>query len=289
MQPDMSYEDRRERQHDNEQRVLEFLAKEGVSTAAMLSELLGYQQPQSVYKILRRLQEKRIISARKIGIIGNLYRLTKSGMEGLSPELKPKIVNAGDINPLSINHRLAIQKCHIMMIKNNVKWDTSTGRAKKGSQKPDGVLWFHLNSTELSPVAVEVELTVKTRKRYNEILISYSGMKYQMVVYVVPNQVMCDRIKRIFEDIKIRTPFLFERVQFIVYTMDFFAQKFTAEYSQKRLDNIRKALAENNVRREQEAREKHQAEQQKQPLPVEEKPPEDTPEAESKKKKWGLF
>ncbi|MGC6031587.1 hypothetical protein [Enterobacter kobei] len=42
MQPDMSYEERRERQRDNEQRVLEFLAKEGVSTAAMLSELLGY-------------------------------------------------------------------------------------------------------------------------------------------------------------------------------------------------------------------------------------------------------
>ncbi|MGC6031588.1 hypothetical protein [Enterobacter kobei] len=71
--------------------------------------------------------------------------------------------------------------------------------------------------------------------------------------------------------------------------MDSFAGKFTAEYSQKRLDNIRKALAENNARREKEVREKHQTEQQKQPQPVEEMQPENTAETESKKKKWGLF
>ena len=286
MQPNMSHEERQARKENNENRVLEFLASEGVSTAAMLSELLGYQQPQSVYKILRRLQENRIISARKIDVIGNLYRLTKSGMDALPPDLKPKIVNAGDINPLSINHRLAIQKCHIMMIKNNVKWEFSTGRAKKGSQKPDGVIWFHLNSTELSPVAVEVELTVKTRKRYNEIIRVYSGMKYQVVVYVVPNQVMCDRIKRIFEDIKIRTPFLFKSVQFVVYTMDFFARKFTEEYSQKRLGDIKKALAEHEARRQQAEREKEKRRQEQQPAPVQEEP--ETAQ-EPSRKKWGLF
>lgn len=286
MHPNMSYEERLKRQESNEQRVLAFLASEGVSTASMLSELLGYQQPQSVYKILRRLQEKRWIRTRKIDVIGNLYLLTASGIATLSPELKPKIVNAGDINPLSINHRLAIQKCHIKMIKNNVKWESSTGRAKKGSQKPDGIIWFHTNSIELSPIAAEVELTVKTRKRYNEILIKYSGMKYQMVVYIVPTQVMCDRIKRIFANIKINTPFLFEKTQFLVYTMDLFAGKFTAEYSQQRLKDIKTALAEHEAKREQAEREKEKRRQEQQPAPVQIEP---ETSQEPPRKKWGLF
>jgi hypothetical protein len=292
----MSYEERLKRQESNEQRVLTFLASEGVSTASMLSELLGYQQPQSVYKILRRLQEKNLLRTRKIDFIGNLYLLTQSAISRLDPDVKVKVVNPSEIHHLSINHRLAIQKCHIMMIKNNIQWTSSSGRAKKGKQKPDGIIWFHDRHEEKTQIAIEVELTVKTKLRYKEIYNAYCTMSYETVLYIVPNKIMEKRITAIFKEIILKdvrpVGYGFRgKVSVQVFTTDAFGRIFTEQGSEMRREKIRQMMEkEKEAKRkaaEQKALPQKQAEAEKEPLTGQQVSQEEP--AEPPKKKWGLF
>ena len=195
MQIKMGYMERLERQGNNERSILTFIGSEGLSTAHMLAELLGYKQTQSVYKILRRLEENRFIRTYKMDFIGSLYVLTPKGISRLDDEVEIKTIKPHEIKPFSMEHRLAIQRCHIAMIKNRIRWDCLTGRIKKGQQKPDGVIWFCYNAERQSEIAIEVELTIKTRKRYYEIYGAYTRSKYPLILYLVPNETLKKRLK----------------------------------------------------------------------------------------------
>lgn len=239
MTPELSYEERLKRQETNERRVLEFIAIEGVSTAAILSELLGYKHPQSVYKILRRLQSNKLIRARKFDYIGNLYLLTPAGVSALDENIKPKIINAGDINPISLKHRFTIQRCHIAMIKNHIRWEGFSGRIKKGEQRPDGAIWFCYQKEDESLIAIEVELTVKTEKRYHQIYLRYNR-KYPLVIYVVPTETMKNKLESIFKKIEvIHRNGITQFPVFNFLTFADFSQRMTKEYSDARKAKIR--------------------------------------------------
>lgn len=303
MHINMSYEERQARQERNERRILNFIASEGFSTAQMLAELLGYQHPQSVYKILRRLEEKKVIRAYKMAFIGNLYLLTPTGIGQLDEGVEVKNIKANEIKPFSMAHRLAIQKCHIAMIKNQVRWDTSTGKIKKGLQKPDGVVWFSFHKEEKSEIAIEVELTMKTRKRYFEIYGAYARSKYPAVVYLVPNETMKKRLKSMLEDISKQHPhgknYQLNNMTMQVFTLEGFASTFTAEYSDKRsaenkimIDKNKEKQAIEKSSRQEEAAEKVRAEREEQERinrKYEEERQALFPESTPKKKKWGIF
>ncbi|MCF1165454.1 replication-relaxation family protein [Yersinia pseudotuberculosis] len=294
----MSFEERQARQERNERWILIFIASEGFSTALMLAELLGYKQPQSVYKILHRLEEKKFIRAYKMDFIGNLYLLTPTGISQLDEHAEVKNIKAHEIKPYSMEHRLAIQKCHIAMIKNRVRWVTSTGKIKKGQQKPDGVIWFTGREKEIE-IAIEVELTIKTRKRYYQIYNSYISSRFKLIIYVVPNEVLKKRLENILNDILNKHPhglrYEHNHTNMQVSTMSEFSSNLTAENSERR-------AAENKVRIEkakekqvidQEAAEEkaraRREEQERLNRKYEEEQRALFPEPPPKKKKFGLF
>ncbi|MEX9225995.1 hypothetical protein AB7Z61_22370 [Providencia rettgeri] len=228
----MSHEARLARQELNEKLILGFIAHHGFSTAQMLSDLLGYQQVQSVYKVLRRLVEKRFIRIHKMVFIGNLYLLTPTGINQLSESVKIKNIKAHEIKPFSMEHRLAIQKCHIAMFKNKIRWSSLTGKTKKGEQKPDGIIWFCFDEPKKTEVAIEVELTIKTQKRYKQIYREYNNSKYKLILYVVPSEIMRDRLNNIFKMIKYESSLSTISIQ--VMTFEQFAQSITDEHSNSR-------------------------------------------------------
>lgn len=304
----MSFEERQVRQERNERWILNFIASEGFSTALMLAELLGYKQPQSVYKILHRLEEKKFIRAYKMDFIGNLYLLTPTGISQLDEQAEVKNIKAHEIKPYSMEHRLAIQKCHIAMIRNRVKWNTSTGKIKKGQQKPDGVILFSYNKEEKSEIAIEVELTIKTKKRYFEIYGLYTRSKYPLIIYVVPNDILKKRLETILNEIQNKHPhglkYALNNTQVWVYTIEEFSRIFTAERSAKRASEYKEQRVENEKKQaikdhydKEEAAEKARKEQQDAYIKkyeadylatlIAEKAA--IAEAAAKKKKWGLF
>jgi hypothetical protein len=92
------------------------------------------------------------------------------------------------------------------MIKNRVRWVTSTGKIKKGQQKPDGVIWFTGTGEEQIEFAVEVELTIKTRKRYYQIYSSYIMSRFKLIIYIVTNEVLKKRLEKILTEILDKHP-----------------------------------------------------------------------------------
>lgn len=299
----MSYEERLERQDRNERSILLFIAAEGFSTAQMLAELLGYKHPQSVYKILHRLEEKKFLRTYKMDFIGNLYLLTPTGTSQLDEQAEVKNIKPHEIKPYSMEHRLAIQKCHIAMIRNRVEWKTSTGKIKKGQQKPDGAILFTYDKEEKSEIAIEVELTIKTRKRYYQIYNSYISSRFKLILYVVPNEVLKKRLENILNDILNKHPhglrYEHNHTNMQVFTMAKFSETFTAEYSEKRaVENkvrIQKAkekrLIDQEAARkdsEEKARVRHE-EQERLNRKYQEEQRALFPEPPPKKKKFGLF
>jgi DNA-binding PadR family transcriptional regulator len=303
MQVRMGYEDRLKRQEANERLILTFIASEGFSTAQMLAELLGYKHPQSVYKILRRLEEKKFLRTYKMDFIGNLYLLTPRGISQIDDASYIKSIKVHEIKPHSMAHRLAIQQCHIAMKKNKIRWGSSTGKIKKGQQKPDAVIWFCYNKAEKSEIAIEVELTIKTRKRYYEIYGAYTRSKYPVILYLVPHSTMKNRLSAMLNDIADKHPhgvnYPLNNTKMQVFTFDEFAKTITAEYSDKRgKENKEKAekrqaqqsidanteqqkLAEKaRLQREEQERINRKYEEEQRVL---------FPEPVQKKKRFGLF
>jgi len=242
MKLNMSHEARLARQELNEKLILGFIAHHGFSTAQMLSDLLGYQQVQSVYKVLRRLVEKRFIRIHKMVFIGNLYLLTPTGINQLSESVKIKNIKAHEIKPFSMEHRLAIQKCHIAMFKNKIKWSSLTGKAKKGEQKPDGIIWFCFDQPKETEVAIEIELTIKTQKRYKQIYREYNNSKYRLILYVVPNETFKKRLETIFKIIKY--DFSLSTITMQVFTFEEFVNIINEENSNARKTHNEKTINE---------------------------------------------
>lgn len=233
----ISPDERRKRAGKNQGSILKFLAEEGFSTASLLATLLQFKQTRSVYKILDRLEDKKLIRHKKIEGIERLYALTPLGYSFAEGDCENyRSVSLNNIKPLSLPHKFAIQECKIAMLSNGVEWGNITGRIKKYEARPDGMIWYQFDDEELRPIAIEVELTVKTKKRYKDILSTYfnpynSGDKYDLVIYVVPTEIMKARLEKIFDDLP-------SQGKFFVMTMERFKQRFTKTDLDSRLESI---------------------------------------------------
>ena len=62
----ISPDERQKRAGKNQEWILQFLAKEGFSTASLLATLLQFKQTRSVYKILDRLENKKLIRHKRL-------------------------------------------------------------------------------------------------------------------------------------------------------------------------------------------------------------------------------
>jgi hypothetical protein len=122
-----------------------------------------------------------------------------------------RIIAKSKIAPSTMNHRIDIQRLRVMMEKQGyTDWVSDFSfKAKKDqasikklgdkwpdaiAQHPDGYL-----------VAFEVERTVKSKKRYGEILVSHlkarKAGQYDKIYYLCPDENITRRVKNIFKTI----------------------------------------------------------------------------------------
>lgn len=259
----ISPDERRKRAGKNQEWILQFLAEEGFSTASLLATLLQFKQTRSVYKILDRLEDKKLIRHKKIEGIERLYTLTPLGHSFVEGDCENyRSVSLNNIKPLSLPHKFAIQECKIAMQNNGVEWGNVKGKIKKYEARPDGVIWYQFGDEELRPIAIEVELTVKTKKRYKDIFSAYfnpynHGSKYDIVLYVVPNEIMRNRLINLFSDISANG-------KFYVTTIETFKRKFTKSDLDSRLEAIEKRRIRDKLAEQKQEEERQQKERERQ-------------------------
>ncbi|EMG5701517.1 replication-relaxation family protein [Salmonella enterica] len=259
----ISHQERQRRAQLNQSRILNFLAEEGFSTASLLATLLQFKQTRSVYKIIERLEDKKLIRHKKIEGIERLYTLTPLGHSLVEGDCENyRSISLHNIKPLSLPHKFAIQECKIAMLNNGVEWNDIKGKIKKHKARPDGMIWYQFDDEELRPIAIEVELTVKTKKRYKDILSTYfnpynHGSKYDAVLYIVPNETMRNRLINLFDDISANG-------KFFVTTIENFKRKFTKSDLDSRLEAIEKRRTRDKLAEQKRDEERQRQERERQ-------------------------
>ena len=259
----ISHQERQQRAQLNQSLILDFLSEEGFSTASLLATLLQFKQTRSVYKILDRLESKKLIRHKKTEGIERLYTLTPLGHSFVEGDCgNYRSVSLSNIKPLSLPHKFAIQKCKIAMLNNGIEWKDIKGKIKKHEARPDGMILYQFGDEELRPIGIEVELTVKTKKRYKDILSTYfnpynHGSKYDAVLYIVPNETMRNRLINLFDDISANG-------KFFVTTIETFKRKFTKSDLDSRLEAIEKRRTRDKLAEQKQDEERQRLEQERQ-------------------------
>ena len=223
---------------EKQSKVLSFLLEERFSTAAVLALLLK-MTPNGVHRTLLKMEKEGLIKPHTVDFELSAWNLKIWGLmpKGalLAADMNEDLnfFEVGRTKPITIAHSLALQRVKVIALINRwVEWESSSKMLKKANenrstwiQVPDAVA----RSPKGRKVAIELERTVKTPKRYVEILANYAEMMSMRiideVIYVCPAQLTA-RLERLFHRIEkiifkgkvIPTPSgLLERFYFISY------------------------------------------------------------------------
>ena len=193
-------------------KILEWLKTETYSSPDILSLEVGLAHRQSLHKVLVTMQEQGVIRHAKVPVVGGhqtLWGITEHG-QALACDLSknetpsPKIFEPGRISALRLRHILGLQKMKWQALqagwtgwKNCDRGVKPQGKSEKLRHRPDVLV---IDPAGLV-IAVELELTFKTVKRYAEEVIQsharqiYVEKSYQNVLWVCPTAEHLQRMK----------------------------------------------------------------------------------------------
>jgi hypothetical protein len=194
--------------------ILSFLLEEGYSTAKILAPLLK-MTPNGVQRILRKMEAKELIQTHTVKFELSswnlkIWGLTPTGMLLATPEdEKFKFFEVSRVKPITMAHSLALQRVKVFAISQG--WDEWKSSSKMlQSANLSRSTWLQVpDAVAMSPkgrkIAIELERTVKTPKRYVEILANYAEMLSSgiiaEVIYICPENI-AKRLERLFHRIE---------------------------------------------------------------------------------------
>lgn len=201
-----SYQERMQRREDKTMAILTFLRDETWSTGAILAKLLGFSRT-GIYKTLGILEKSDLIKSHPYPELGQrLYGITPKGQmfswadhEHFQdrPYFEPS-----KVKPIMVQHYLDTQLARLQA--RDVGWtEWLPGHLlPKGIDKrPDALVTTPAGGR----IAVEIERTVKTKKRYEVIWSIYlQAIKrgdYEYVHYICPNSQFAHRLQKMFASI----------------------------------------------------------------------------------------
>lgn len=202
------------RRAERQWQVLRFLRDELWSAAPILGEVMGIATPQGTHKALVALERESVIARASIPVVGRrpltAWGITSHG-QALAVDLDTDEVpvesyfEPSRISATTVEHHLAIQRLRIKA--ERAGWQewipgTRLGACARNEKRPDAV---GIDPTA-ARVAVELERTIKTPKRYAAIMSGYlQAIKrgtYARVDYVCPTADLAARLQRIIHGIK---------------------------------------------------------------------------------------
>lgn len=199
-----------EKGRSNEQVILKFLAVEIFSKAKILSELLSIKSHSSVLKILRRMQEKGLITKHVVNNRNTVWGITNHGLQlavySDSAVNNQRYFIPSRINTLTLEHTFDGQYVHAICSNNGLEYRPGSliGSRSEFDKIPDGII-----HTAHGDVAVEVERTIKTKQRYDAIIYNYLKLikkgVYSKVLYVTPDMMLKMSLRKLFYSMKFVT------------------------------------------------------------------------------------
>jgi DNA-binding Lrp family transcriptional regulator len=195
-------------------KILSFLLAECYSTAKILAKILKIT-PNGVQRILRKMEVNELIKAHTVDFeLGSwnlkIWGLTPTGALLATPENEEvNFFEVGRVKPITMTHSLALQRVKVLALSQGwSEWKSSSKMLQSANlsrstwlQVPDAVAM----SPKGRKIAIELERTVKTPKRYVEILANYAEMLSSdviaEVIYICPENI-AKRLERLFHRIE---------------------------------------------------------------------------------------
>lgn len=196
------------RKQEKQEQLLRFLRSEYYVSADNAAALFGVVALPSVYRFLNGLEKDGFLTSATFGEGRGvkLWGLTPHGV-AFSFADDEEITDVTPFQPskisvVSIPHHLDVQKIRIHAERLGfTEWTPSSAMTVKGVKTPDAVAVTGKGIR----VAIEVERTVKTPKRYREIVGSYLANReaqgWRAVLYLMPDEQVRSRVKRIIQSI----------------------------------------------------------------------------------------
>lgn len=227
-----SYQQRCARVQSKREIVLRFLRDETWSNLTNLANVLGSSEP-AAFKTLQQLERDGYLLRNKVTSLRiSLWGITPQGLvfawtEDEIMQIRPYF-EPSKLSVMTIPHYLDIQRARLIAERAGwINWIPGNRLPKDIKKRPDAMA----TNTENQIVAIELERSIKTLKRYEAIFAIYLQMmkrdEYAKVHYVCPDASFAPRLVRMFELIK-SVPVAGERVpitekhraRFPVYAMD---------------------------------------------------------------------
>lgn len=201
--------EREARVQEKQDLVLQFLTDEIWTDVSNVGELLQINRA-ATYRTLNTLERKQLIRSARISCIGSvvtLWGITAHG-QGLAATdqtpVRKKIFAPSKVAPTFVRHTLDLQLLRIKSQQQGWTGWINADRIQKwtaGLVRPDAFV----TSVEGLRVAVECERTIKSPKRYSDILSGWLQVirkgDVSYVVWVSPNEHIRSRLQHIITSI----------------------------------------------------------------------------------------
>jgi DNA-binding transcriptional ArsR family regulator len=193
--------------------ALRWLRDEIWSTPEILGKVMGLSARQGVYQTLAKLERDGFVTSSDIPIFKkSTQRIVGITSHGIAhafdtdePLQKRPTFEPSKVKLTTLQHEVDIQKLRLEAEKAGWKgWTPGArlGTSKGGANRPDATVL----DNDQKVVAVEVERTIKTFKRYEVILSQYlqsiAKGEYGRVIWVCPTEDLTARLRRIVLSIK---------------------------------------------------------------------------------------
>ncbi len=202
------------RQAEKQKIVLQFLRDEIWTHGDVIAQLLNFKTRQAGHKTLAALARAGLVKQAKIetayGRPISIWGITAHGQAiawplDESPPENPRTFEPSKLKPSTMAHHLDIQKMRIRAQTSGWKdWRAGDAvfRKERKMKYPDAIA----TDTRGARVALEIERTIKSKKRYQEIIVSHllarRASHYERVIYLCPTADLCARLARVFDSIK---------------------------------------------------------------------------------------
>lgn len=199
--------ERDSRQQEKRQKVLKFLRQHIWSTQQILQQVIGLESRQATHKTLLQLETELLIKRHTFNSLGGpvtLWGITPHGQGmAFTPGQEPLIsayFEPSKISEQNIRHQLDIQLLRIKAEASGwSQWidGDRIGNIEANGKRPDAIAVDPSGSR----VAIECERTIKTVKRYEQILVTYliaiKAGSISRVIWATPTAELATRLQSI--------------------------------------------------------------------------------------------
>jgi hypothetical protein len=211
-----SFEERRTRSHAKRSAILRFLRDETWSNLANLTSIAKLSEP-ATFKTLQQMERDQMLFRHKVPELRlSLWGITPQGLafswgETEAMEARPYF-EPSKISIMTIHHYLDVQRARLAAERAGwINWIPGHRLPMNIKKRPDAVATDPYGQV----IAIEVERSIKTLKRYEAIVAIYlQSIKrgdYAMVHYICPHPEFAPRLSRVLALIK-SVPVAGERV-----------------------------------------------------------------------------